>query len=273
MVEDAARLMASSLHAKLLNHPSELGTAREHIIRDFLKAHLPKRFDVSTGFAFDCEGRVSQQLDIVIFDEMICPRIELPGNKFLFPCEAIVAVGQVKSSMTSRHQLGLALENLASVKELDRSANGEAFDVRYNEHLSPIDNHLHQIFTFVFVTGDVMHSESIAHTLIERAFETSAAHLPNVIVALDKFLVTYCCDEGICPNVMHARGVAVQSTDNPADAILRFYLLLGRAIDVTRTSSLPYWEYLSKYHDIPATVFHSSVDTPPPLLGNWTNGN
>lgn len=117
-----------------------------------------------------------------------------------------------------------------------------------------------------------------------RAFNPSAAPgvalrevpvhlLPNVVVALDRYLVTYCCDDGVCPNPMHARGVAIQATAKPADAILRFYLLLGRALEVIRTSSLPYWEYLSKYNSIPAKVLHSSVETPPPHLGKWTEGN
>jgi hypothetical protein len=273
MLEAAAENMASNLRSKLLSHPGELGTAREQILRDFLRAHLPKRFEVSTGFAFDCTGRMSKQLDVVIFDATVCPRIELPGSKFLFPCEAIVAVGQVKSSVTSRQQFRDALDNLSSVKALDRSANGTAYDSRFGEALSPKDNHLHQIFSFLFITGDAMNPDALGLTLLEDAFDIPVQWLPNVVVALDRYLITYCCDDGVCPNPMHARGVAIQATTKPADAMLRFYLLLGRALDVIRTSSLPYWEYLSQYNSIPAKVLHSSVETPPPHLGKWTEGN
>jgi len=273
MLEEAAENMASNLRSKLLKHPGELGTAREQILRDFLRAHLPKRFEVSTGFAFDCNGQMSKQLDVVIFDATVCPRIEIPGHKFLFPCEAVVAVGEVKSSVTSRQQFRDALENLSSAKALDRSAKGTAYDSRYGETLSPKDNHLHQIFSFLFITGDAMNPDALGLTLLEDTSEIPVQLLPNIVVALDRYLVTYCCDDGICPNTMHARGVAVQATTKPADAILRFYLLLGRAIDVIRTSSLPYWEYLSQYNSIPAKVFHSSVETPPPYLGKWTEGD
>jgi len=268
----AARDMATNLHRRLLTHSGELGTAREQIIREFLGAYLPKRFEVSTGFAFDCAGRISKQLDIVIFDSQICPRFETPGGKFLFPCEAIVAVGQVKSSLTSRPKFREALDNLSSVKELDRSANGTARDSRFNEKLCPSENHLHQIFTFLFITGEAMNPQTLGQTLLEDAFVMLVEHLPNVILALDRYLITYCCDNGICPNPMDARGVAIQATENPSDALLRFYLLLGQALNVIRTSELPYWEYLSRYHNIPATVLHSSVESPPPHLGRWTEG-
>lgn len=272
LLESAAENMAANLKRRLIVHPGELGTGREQIVREFLASHLPRRFEVSTGFAFDCTGSVSKQLDIVIFDASVCPRFEIPGGKFIFPCEAIVAVGQVKSSVTSRQQFWEAVENLFSVKTLDRSANGTAFDSHFAERLSPTENHLHQIFTFLFITGNAMNPDSLGQALLEDAFEKPAHLLPNIILAMDRYLVTYCCDDGVCPNPMHARGVAIQATEKPSDAILRFYLLLGRALDITRTSSLPYWEYLSKYNSIPATVLHSSVETPPPHLGKWSEG-
>lgn len=272
LLEFAAKDMATNLRRRLLTHPGELGTAREQIIREFLGAYLPKRFEVSTGFAFDCTGRVSKQLDIVIFDSQMCPRFETPGGKFLFPCEAIVAVGQIKSSLTSRQKFREALDNLSSVKALDRSANGTAFDSRFKENLCPLENHLHQIFTFLFVTGEAMNPQTLALNLLEEAYAVPVEHLPNVILALGRYLITYCCDNGVCPNPLDARGVAIQSTENPSDALLSFYLLLGQALNVIRTSELPYWEYLSKYHKIPATVLHSTVDDPPPHLGRWTEG-
>jgi hypothetical protein len=276
LLESAAENMTKNLRRRLVTHSGELGTAREQIIREFLKAHLPKKFDVSTGFAFDCAGNISRQLDIVIFDADACPRFEIPGGKFLFPCEAIVAVGQIKSAMTSIKQFRSAVKNLISVKSLDRSVNGTAYDSRYDEKLSPLENHLHQIFTFIFVTGNAMNSHKVGQTLLEDSFDIPVQHLPNVILALDRYLITYCCDHGVCPNPMHARGVAVQTAEKPSDVFLRFYLLLGQALNVTRTSGLPYWEYLSTYHHLPADVLYSTYCTPempPPYLGQWNGGS
>jgi hypothetical protein len=272
LIEQASEIMAAELRSRLLAHPGELGTAREQIVRDFLSQHLPKKFAVSTGFAFDCNGAISKQLDVVIYEAGLCPRFEIPGGKFLFPCEAILAVGQIKSSVKSRQIFKDALENLASVKRLDRSANGTAFDSRVGEALSPTDNYLHQIFTFLFVTGPTMNPDLLGEFLLEHAFHVPIQEMPNIVLGLDRYLITYHCDDGVCPNIMHARGVAIQRGLRPSDPIIRFYLLLGRALEVTRSSSLPYWEYLAQYHDMPAKLLHSAVEDPSPRLGVWTEG-
>lgn len=270
LLQAAAERMSTDLRQRLITHPGELGTAREQIIRDFLKSRLPKRFDVGTGFAFDCSGNISKQLDVVIFDSLICPRFELPGGKSLFPCECVVAVGQVKSNLSSQRDLSNALDNLESVKVLDRSARGTAYDLVHQEVLDPKSNHFHQVFTFLLVVDKSMHPDTLAESIMTRAFESSAETLPNVIASLDRYLVTYCCDGGVCPNVMHARGIAIQSAYEPGDIILRFYLMLGRAIDSIRTASLPYWQYLETFRNFDAKVLYSTVDDPPPILGNWS---
>ncbi len=124
MLKAAGKRMRDDLAGRLIPHPGELGADREEIIRQFLRTYLPKRFDVSTGFAFDSKGHVSQQLDIVISNSMICPHFETAGGQRFFPCESVVAVGQVKSSLTTTSEFRKALANLESAKWLDRSANG-----------------------------------------------------------------------------------------------------------------------------------------------------
>ena len=47
---------------------------------------------------------------------------------------------------------------------------------------------------------------------------------------------------------------------------MKFYQLLGAAIEVTRVSKLPHWEYLSAVRQWDAEVWYSSTDTPPPYL-------
>lgn len=158
LLQGSGARMKQDLHERLTSHPGELGKDREEIIRQFLRHYLPKRFEVSHGFAFDSGGKLSEQLDIVIADSQVCPRFETPGGIRDFPCESIVAVGQVKSALTGRKQLQGALANLESVKSLDRSAKGKAIDISHQEYIDPLSNHLHQIFTFVFVIGQVCSS-------------------------------------------------------------------------------------------------------------------
>ncbi len=109
--------MREDLAQRMVKHPGELGVAREEIIRRFLRAYLPARFEISTGFVFDSKGNVSKQLDIVIANALVCPRFETAGGTRFYPCESVVAVGQVKSSLTRDAELRSALANLESVKE------------------------------------------------------------------------------------------------------------------------------------------------------------
>ena len=267
LLEAAGKMMTSNLRLKLIDHPGELGTGREQIIRDFLAAYLPKRFRVATGFAFDCNGKVSKQLDIVIIDGNICPIFEIPGGKLLFPCEAIVAAGEVKSSVSSRAKIREALDGLIDLKSLDRSAKGMAYDSKNKEYIDHHSNYLHQIFTFLIITGKSLGADLVAETIMDESFLTPISQMPNAILALDQYLVTYCCDDGICPNPMHARGVSCQKA--MVDVLLRFYIMLGRAIDVTSVSSFPFWQYLSSYQNMPSKVIYDTYENPPRFLASW----
>lgn len=262
----AAARMKADLSQRLIAHPGELGTDREEVVRSFLRAYLPKRFEVSTGFVFDANGAVSKQIDVIIADSHVCAHFETVGGTRYYPCESVVAVGQVKSSLTSKKKLRDALENLESVKQLDRSARGRAFDSRFNEVINQREDHLHQIFGFLFVIGDAISDATIQELVLDHITPREAHLWPNVILALDQYLVTFCCDDGVCPNPMHARGISLQRDGSAPDLIMRFFLLLGQAIEVIRVSGLPYWEYLREANEWTAEVVYSATDDPPPYL-------
>jgi hypothetical protein len=86
----AGEHMSRDLKEQLISHPGELGTEREEVLRSFLRLHLPRRFEVSTGFIFDSAGNLSKQLDIIIADSLVFPRFETPGGKRIYPCECVV---------------------------------------------------------------------------------------------------------------------------------------------------------------------------------------
>lgn len=208
LLRDAGARMATDLKQRLVGHPGEAGTDREEVLRRFLRAHLPKRFEIATGFAFDSAGNVSKQLDVIIADAQCNSCFETVGGTRYYPSEAVVAVGQVRSSVTPSKELLSAFENLESAKALDRTGNGRAVDNTYDETLDHKSNYLHQVFTFLFITDRSLSVDAVREKLLDY-ISTRSPHLwPNVILALDRYLVTYCCLDGVCPNTMHARGVA-----------------------------------------------------------------
>lgn len=219
LLRQAGQHLRINLSEHLIPHPGETGNDREETIRQFLRTHLPKRFSVSTGFAFDANGRVSQQLDIIISDSLLCAHFETAGGIRFYPCESIVAVGQIKSSLTIHTEFSSALSNLESAKSLDRSARGRAIDNRFGEVIDQTCNHLHQIFTFLFVLGDSLSQDTMHRALMDHVLHSAPYLWPNVVFALDKYLGTFCCDSGICPNPMDVRGIAFQQCHRRRRAI------------------------------------------------------
>ena len=109
--------------ASVIRHPGESGRARENVIVDFLRRLIPQSFGIDTGFVIDSLGGISKQVDIVIYRTDYHPVFEISGIKH-FLVESVVAVIENKASITSLAQLNRALDNIRSVKQLDRTNRG-----------------------------------------------------------------------------------------------------------------------------------------------------
>ncbi len=90
---------------KGLDHPAELGKARENLLVDFLKHFLPEPFENGNGFVVDTEGQKSEQIDVIIYDKTLSRGIGLKGGIMYYPCESVAAIGEVKTTITSRKKL------------------------------------------------------------------------------------------------------------------------------------------------------------------------
>lgn len=266
LLREAAERMRIGLASQLVPHRGERGVGREAVVRQFLSHHLPKRFVVDTGFIIDHAGACSDQMDVVIADGNVCPAFEDAGGQHFFPVEAVVAVGQVRSSATSRGEWKSALDNLESVKRLDRSGGGQSLDILYGEPLDHTSSHLHQVFSFFFVCGEALAGETARAFVLDYLADREPHLWPNISIALDRHLLTFCCDHGVCPNPMDARGLALQHERSPGQVLFRFYLLLGQGIERTRTSALPFKTYLSRLEPWSADVIYSATDAPLPYL-------
>lgn len=235
--------MRASLTENLVPHAGELGADREEVVREFFRKYLQPRFGVSTGFVFDSEGNVSQQVDVIIFDAGAAPRFETVGGRMFFPCECVVSVGQVKSVLGSKHETRGALDNLRSVKVLNRGAGGESQSLRDGHFLDPVTNHLDQIFTFLIITGRVLKMDTMQACLSEYLRDNPRHLWPNACLAFDKYLLSYFCDDGVCPNPLHALGFSASTEEcSKEELLLRFYTMVARATAATHVSAFPYWD-------------------------------
>jgi hypothetical protein len=117
-----------------------------------------------------------------------------------------------------------------------------------------------------------MKDTTVQQKLLDHVLTTAPHTWTNIVLALDQYLITFHCNDGVCPNPMDAIGIALQRASTEDELLMRFYLLLGQAIEVTRVSSLPYWEYLSGAKPWNVDVYYAATDFPPPLLSRITSG-
>lgn len=93
------RVEADFNFTALIDHNSSKGSVREYIIKNFLRPFLPKCYGISGGQAFDTNGLVSKQLDVVLYDDLhsyIAPYID---DFIYFPCESIYGNIEIKSNL------------------------------------------------------------------------------------------------------------------------------------------------------------------------------
>lgn len=76
------------------------GSGVETAVREFLRLHLPRRYDVGEGEVIDTLGNRSTQTDVVISDEQQ-PFSSTEDDPSLFIVEGVAAAGEVKSVLTT----------------------------------------------------------------------------------------------------------------------------------------------------------------------------
>lgn len=104
-----------------LPHPDEVGDNAELHWMAMLRCFLPRRYSVGTAFVVDVNGRCSEQLDVVIFDEQYTPRIFQRGETCYIPAESVYAVFESKQDLTKEHVV-YAGRKAASVRRLERTS-------------------------------------------------------------------------------------------------------------------------------------------------------
>ena len=116
-------LVAAFQMAGFATSPGQIGSAREVPVRDKLKQLLPRGVGVGSGCVIDSYGNTSRQMDVVLYERELCPVFAInqdPASTY-YPCEGVIAVGEIKSVIDSR-ELEDIFNKIKSVKELRRFA-------------------------------------------------------------------------------------------------------------------------------------------------------
>jgi hypothetical protein len=173
-----------------IDHPGESGRAREQIITRFLQRLLPSGYEIGTGFVIDAVGGISRQVDLVVHRVGYHPVLEIGGIRH-FLVESVAAVVENKAAVDSVSDLRSALENVASVKRLDRSnrARNTAFGLSSR---GPVDrdSFQHQIFGAI-VTEASLAKEAFAREYLRLLLDRPRIEWPNHYVDVHRFAAGY----------------------------------------------------------------------------------
>lgn len=124
-ISDVLGYKAEELRRSLgldLPHPTSQGDLSEDAWISFLESFLPSRYAVSKGFVFDSRGRISDQIDIIIYDRHHSPLIlETPNGERYVTAESVYAVFEVKPE-ADEGNIRYALDKINSVRNLHRTS-------------------------------------------------------------------------------------------------------------------------------------------------------
>ncbi|MBB3219444.1 DUF6602 domain-containing protein [Pseudoduganella umbonata] len=95
-------LAESDVVNDVFKHNVMRGSAREMFVEEFLRPFLPPSIGIGTGEIINHGGDRSKQLDVVLYNKgMIPPFISRNSTVGLFPWESVIAVIEVKSTITA----------------------------------------------------------------------------------------------------------------------------------------------------------------------------
>lgn len=110
-----------SLSRRTLSHPGTVGDFSELEWLTLLSTYLPRRYEVDKGFVVDARGKVSDQIDIIIYDRHYTPFVFHQNAAKYVPTEAVYAIIECKQDITLGN-IKYAARKARSVRSLKRTS-------------------------------------------------------------------------------------------------------------------------------------------------------
>ena len=198
----AQDLIDSFAKAGRATTPGLVGSARERAVRNSLERLFPQAIGVSTGCVIDSENNTSNQTDIVMFEKEICPVFSINDNpdSSYFPCESVIAVGEIKSTIGTSEILD-SFNKIESVKRLRRFGRDSICfrsycsravlrgveSQRFDQEKNPLD----QIYGFILCESIGLTLDTFLIKCKEEANKRDPWLVPNIIVSLNDGILLF----------------------------------------------------------------------------------
>ncbi len=181
--EQASRKLRQDFdELSIVPHNVLKGSEAEKLVRDFLSAHLPKRFGVGAGFIIDPSDDVSKQTDIIVYDALNCPIYRASEDASIFPSDNVAAVVEVKSRLTTG-SLKSAFLNLRRAKSLRKRGAASDWGPERTQTLG-----------CVFAFKSDISVEKLGEHFAKQTREAGLGPHPDLLVVLDECVVMMACN-------------------------------------------------------------------------------
>ena len=262
--------------------PGLKGTAREDLVRERLQSILPGGIGVGTGCVIDSYGKASDQIDIILYEQHFCPIFTVSNAINYYPCEAVIAVGEIKSDI-GKKELKDIYKKVASVRELKRfmgskgTENANTGTVEYRQYLSkttvtmPGDTDTFQdsqsgtqIYGFGLGQAFTAKPETMIQHTQELYEEMSSALRPNIILTLNKEAIAPADGRQMSYSALNSSGITFLKPENGLE-----YLLVSLFSIIQNGVTAPGSAF--ERYVVPPPMTRTHTWTPPNTLIQHTN--
>jgi hypothetical protein len=165
---------------------ADIGRCREIICQEFLRKHLPQRFDVNLGGEiFGTKKQNSGQIDVIINHDMCSSFKE--NSLIRCPVESVIAAISIKSTLDKK-QLIDALANLATIPQLDSEVlTTGVFSKPFNEYIVSWPS----LFLFAY-NSSITAEKCLEHMMnFYKTNPTPANRIPRAVIVNGKYAFLY----------------------------------------------------------------------------------
>lgn len=104
-----------------LSHCVAQGDNSEETWKQFFKKYLPARYACDKGFIIDSDNHLSDQIDLIVYDNYFSPFFFNHGGNTYIPAESVYAVFEIKPTLNKKN-FNYAKDKASSVRCLKRTS-------------------------------------------------------------------------------------------------------------------------------------------------------
>lgn len=123
LFQDLQKQMKAQLETNRnhIPHPGSKGDSSEDNWIAWLNTYLPNRYKAEKAHVIDHKGKMSEQMDIVIYDPQYSLFVFNQNGVVYIPAESVYAVFEVKQNL-NKGQIEYASKKIESVRQLERTS-------------------------------------------------------------------------------------------------------------------------------------------------------